>query len=206
MPLSGQQMLKLFKRAGWTVLDQRGSHVKVGKRALRETIPLHRTLARGLERKLLKRLEQTRGRYFIVNYHFRIHDSKSGIWAECLELDGCITQGRNRSQLARNMRIALNLYLDEPESSSVIFPPPLSKPSAPGIVSVEVEPAVAFSMQLRQFRINSHLTQRQAASRLGMKNLFSYQRLERRSNPSLATLKRVKALFPQLSLDAVLGS
>jgi hypothetical protein len=40
-------------------MSHRGSHVKVGKNGLRETIPLHRELAKGLERKLLKRLERT---------------------------------------------------------------------------------------------------------------------------------------------------
>jgi predicted RNA binding protein YcfA (HicA-like mRNA interferase family) len=59
--LSGEQVLRLYMKAGWVVMNRRGSHVKVGKVGLRETIPLHRELARGLERKLLKRLEQTRG-------------------------------------------------------------------------------------------------------------------------------------------------
>jgi hypothetical protein len=38
-----------------------------------------------------------------------------------------------------------------------------------------------------------------------MRSLYSYQRLERRSNPSLATIKKVKVLFPEFSLDSVLG-
>jgi predicted RNA binding protein YcfA (HicA-like mRNA interferase family) len=59
MPMSGEQMLKLYRKAGWAVISRRGSHVKVGKSGLRETIPLHRELAKGLERKLQKRLEQT---------------------------------------------------------------------------------------------------------------------------------------------------
>jgi predicted RNA binding protein YcfA (HicA-like mRNA interferase family) len=59
MPLSGEAMLRLYKMAGWIVLQRRGSHVKVGKDGLRETIPMHRELGRGLERKLLKRLEQS---------------------------------------------------------------------------------------------------------------------------------------------------
>jgi len=59
MPLSGEAMLRLYKKAGWIVLQRRGSHVKVGKDSLRETIPMHRELGRGLERKLLKRLEQS---------------------------------------------------------------------------------------------------------------------------------------------------
>jgi predicted RNA binding protein YcfA (HicA-like mRNA interferase family) len=49
-------MLKRFQRAGWTVVSRRGSHVKVGRGALREVIPMHKELKKGLERKLLKRL------------------------------------------------------------------------------------------------------------------------------------------------------
>ena len=59
MPLGGEAMLRLYKKAGWIVLQRRGSHVKVGKDSLRETIPMHKELGRGLERKLLKRLEQS---------------------------------------------------------------------------------------------------------------------------------------------------
>jgi antitoxin HicB len=139
-----------------------------------------------------------------MRYHFKVHNRKL-LWAECLELDGCVTQGKNRDDLERNMKDALNLYLEEPESSTAIFPPPLSKQDGPGIVPVEVEPPVAFALQLRQLRLQSRLTQKEAARRLGMRSLYSYQRLERRSNPSLATIKRVKALFPEFSLDSVLG-
>ncbi len=56
MPRSGEQMLRLFLTAGWSILARRGSHVKVGKDGMRETIPMHKELAIGLERKLLKRL------------------------------------------------------------------------------------------------------------------------------------------------------
>jgi len=41
------------------VMHRKGSHVKVGLRTLRETIPLHKELAKGLERRLMKRLEAT---------------------------------------------------------------------------------------------------------------------------------------------------
>lgn len=56
MPLSGKEMLKLYEKAGWTVLRQKGSHVIVGRGADRETIPLHKELKNGLERALLKKL------------------------------------------------------------------------------------------------------------------------------------------------------
>ncbi|MBN2736469.1 MAG: type II toxin-antitoxin system HicA family toxin [Spirochaetales bacterium] len=51
-------MLKRFKQHGWIELRQKGSHVTVGKGDLRETIPLHKELKKGLEQKLLKRLKE----------------------------------------------------------------------------------------------------------------------------------------------------
>jgi predicted RNA binding protein YcfA (HicA-like mRNA interferase family) len=56
MPLSGRQILQQFKNAGWIEISQKGSHVKIGKGDLRETIPMHKELKKGLEQKLLKRL------------------------------------------------------------------------------------------------------------------------------------------------------
>jgi len=100
---------------------------------------------------------------------------------------------------------ALKLYLEEPESSTVLFPAPISELSGENVVAVEVDPPVAFSLQLRQLRLQHNMTQKEAAERLGMRNLYSYQRLERRCNPSLATIKKLKSLFPYFSLDSVLG-
>lgn len=115
-----------------------------------------------------------------------------------------MTQGRTRAELEKNMREALHLYLEEPESSKVVFPPPASTPKTRNVVPVEVDPAVAFAVQLRQLRLRNRLTQKEAARRLGLRGIYSYQRLERRANPSLATIKKVKTLFPELSLDSVL--
>ena len=61
MPLSGDDMLRLYKKAGWKVISQRGSHVKVGKDALREIIPMHKELKKGLEQSLIKRLKEEGG-------------------------------------------------------------------------------------------------------------------------------------------------
>ena len=139
-----------------------------------------------------------------MTYHFRIHE-KDGLWADCIELEGCVTQGQDRVELDKNMREALNLYLEEPESSTVVFPESDSESSGANVVAVEVDPSIAFSLQLRQLRLRHNLTQKEAAKRLGMRSLYSYQRLERRSNPSLATIKKVKTVFPDFSLDSVLG-
>lgn len=56
MPLSGKEMLKKYLKQGWVVLRQNGSHVIVGKGELRETIPMHKELKKGLEKALMKRI------------------------------------------------------------------------------------------------------------------------------------------------------
>lgn len=62
MPMSGKDMLKLFRKHGWVQIRQRGSHVRVCKtvRGLLcyETIPLHKELKKGTESALLQRLEE----------------------------------------------------------------------------------------------------------------------------------------------------
>ncbi len=58
MPLSGKDMLRLYKKAGWKVISQKGSHIKVAKDSKREIILMHKELKKGIEQALLKRLEQ----------------------------------------------------------------------------------------------------------------------------------------------------
>ncbi len=60
MPISGKEMLAKFIKAGWKKIGQRGSHMKVGKDKLRQTIPMHKELKKGLEQKLLKFLEENK--------------------------------------------------------------------------------------------------------------------------------------------------
>lgn len=137
-------------------------------------------------------------------YHFRVHKGRDGLWTECLELLGCSTQADSMAELQRNAREALNLYLQEPEDSQLVFPLP-ARHSGKDIIEVPVDPGIAFSVVLRNYRISNKYTQRQVAKKLGMKNLYSYQRLERRSNPNLETLQRIKRVFPDLSVDYVLS-
>jgi predicted RNA binding protein YcfA (HicA-like mRNA interferase family) len=57
MPMSGKDMLKIFESYGRRKVRQKGSYVIVQKDGEPpETIPLHRELKNGLERKLLNRL------------------------------------------------------------------------------------------------------------------------------------------------------
>lgn len=137
-------------------------------------------------------------------YHFRIHKERGGYWAECMELRGCSTQAASLEELAASAREALNLYLEEPEDSSVSFALPQRRSRDASLLEVPVDPQIALSIVLRNFRARHNYTQKEVAEKLGMRNLYSYQRLERRSNPSLSTLQKLKEVFPGLSIDCVL--
>lgn len=142
-----------------------------------------------------------------MRYHFKVHQEKKGYWAECIELKGCITQANTKKSLIENAQEALNLYLDEPESSKTVFPEPLNYVRGKEIIEVSVDPKIAFAMVLRQERVKSHLTQSQVAKKLGLKNPYSYQRLEnsKTANPSLLTIASLKSIFPGLNLEAIVA-
>ena len=55
-------MVKKYKKAGWKVISISSSHVKMRKGKETEIIPVHKNtdLKKGLERKLLKRLEEVK--------------------------------------------------------------------------------------------------------------------------------------------------
>lgn len=143
-----------------------------------------------------------------MRYHFKIHREGKGFWANCIELEGLATQGETKEELSKNMHEALNLHLSEPADSKIIFPLPRSKVRGSSIVSVEVDPQIAFAFYLRRIRLKRGLTQKDVAQLLGFKNLYSYQRLEKAktANPELATIIHLKRLFPELNFEEIIAA
>ncbi len=141
-----------------------------------------------------------------MEYHFKIHKGGKGYWAECIELKGCATQGKDRKVLERNMKEALNAYLDEPESSRVIYPLPKVHAPNNGVAAVPVNPQVAFAFLLRRERLQKKLTQKKVAERLRV-GLYSYQRLEssRTANPRLSTIAKIRTVFPSLPIEKLVA-
>jgi len=137
-------------------------------------------------------------------YHFKVHKDSDAIWAECIELNGCSTQGENEEHLKMMMKEALNLYLDEPVESELNTPLPDEKIRGKNIVRVPVEPTIAFSLMVKHYRKERNITQKQMTELLEMKNIFSYQRLEKRTDPKLSTIIKVKKIFPEISVDYIL--
>lgn len=142
-----------------------------------------------------------------MKYHFKVHKEGDGFWAQCLELEGCITEADTFEELYENMREALNLYVEEPENSKDLaaFPDESIRPTKT-IIEVPLDPQVAFAFMVRYCRIKHSLTQAAAAKKMGFETIYSYQRLEsRKCNPSLKIIHRLKSLFPDLSIDSVVG-
>ncbi len=138
-------------------------------------------------------------------YHFRIHKEPKGYWAECIELKGCVTEADNLEKLYKNMEEALNLYLNEPEKSKITFPLPDNDLADKNIIKVPVDHKIAFAMKMKKYRSKKGLSQKQVADLLGMKNIYSYQRLEstKKANPNLSTIARIKEVFPEFNIDDI---
>lgn len=138
-----------------------------------------------------------------MKYHFKIHKEGQFFWAQCIELEGCVTQGKSIEELQDNMAEALNLYIQEPEDSDDLaaFPDPSIKKSK-NVVEVSVDPEVAFAFLVRYCRLTQGLTQKEAAKKMGFDKIYSYQRLEgKKCNPNLKTISKVKQVFPNFSVD-----
>ncbi len=54
LPVSGKQMVKVFRKIGFQVDRQRGSHIVMSKGDVILVIPNHATVAKGTERELIK--------------------------------------------------------------------------------------------------------------------------------------------------------
>lgn len=140
-----------------------------------------------------------------MKYHFKVHKEKNGYWAECIELKGCLSQGDNKGELLENLEEALNLYLSEPESSVLIFPEPKKIVKSKDIIEIQVEPNIAFAMQLRQIRQKRNLTQKAMMTILNIRHLSNYQRLEnpKKANPELKTLIKLQNHLPELNVAKI---
>lgn len=141
-----------------------------------------------------------------MNYHFKIHKEGKGFWAQCIELEGCVTQADSLKELKKNMQEALNLYIAEAEDSEDLASlPNNSIKLSTNTVKVPVDPQIAFAFLVRYYRIKNKMTQQEAAKKLGFPNIYSYQRLEtRKCNPRLETIASLKKLFPEFSIDYIL--
>ncbi len=140
-----------------------------------------------------------------MKYHFKVHAEVNGFWGECCELAGCVSQGNTLEDLKTACQEALNLFLEEPDDSRIVFPlPDDSLDTNRKLEKIPVDPEIALAVLLRDYRSSMKLTQKQAAGMLGMKNVYSYQRLEKKSNPTLSLISKIHTVFPGIGLGDIL--
>ena len=136
-----------------------------------------------------------------MRYHFKTHKEGDGYWGECIELKGCVSQGKNLKELKENLKEALDLYIDEPEDSSMVFPLPKKRIRGSNTIEVEVDSRLALAFLVRRGRLMRKWTQKMTAEKLGVP-LYSYQKLEnpKTANPEWKTLLKLLKIFPDLDL------
>ena len=136
-----------------------------------------------------------------MGYHFKVKKDGKFFVASCVELDGCRTQGLSREELETKMIEVLTLFLDEPKDSKKLFPEPRKVKTSSSLVEVFPEVRVWFSHSLRQTRLKENISQREAAKRVGIKSLSGYQKLEKRANPTIETVAKIKRAFPNFDFE-----
>ena len=109
-----------------------------------------------------------------------------------------------RPTSSRTLDEALSVYLDEPAGSGVDIPLPQENLRGRDTFAVELTPEIAFGLVLRHYRMAHKLSQNDMARKLGMQHIYSYQRLERRPNPTLGLIKKIKDALPDFPLERVL--
>lgn len=89
-----------------------------------------------------------------MRYHLKIHKETCGYSAQCIELEGCLTEADTLEDLFVNMQEALNLYIDEPENSKELAAlPDVSIKVSKTILEVPLDPQIAFAFMVRYWRI-----------------------------------------------------
>jgi predicted RNase H-like HicB family nuclease len=139
-----------------------------------------------------------------MKYHFRVHKEEGKYWAECVELDGCYTDGNTLEELKQNAVDSLTLFLDEPNDSTIEMPLPNENVNGEDIIPINVPIENAFGIVLRNYRLSHKLSQSIMAQRLGIKYIYGYQRLEKKANPTLSMIKKIIDEFPDFPIQIVL--
>lgn len=136
-----------------------------------------------------------------MKYHFNVYMEDNRYWADGIELPECQTQADSKKELVEQLLDVLNLYLDEPAGTNMVFPlPDYSLESKSEVLSISVDSKIAFSLLMRQYRISHRMSQKQAMESMGLRSRNSYARLEVKCNPSFETVNKVRQAFPDFPI------
>ncbi|MDR1964454.1 MAG: type II toxin-antitoxin system HicB family antitoxin [Planctomycetaceae bacterium] len=91
-----------------------------------------------------------------MNYHFLLHKEPIGYWAECCELEGCVTEGDSLEEVYAACKEALDVYLYQPEGSERMIPlPDETLDGKKNIITVGTDPQMTTALLLQTMTLNS---------------------------------------------------
>jgi predicted RNase H-like HicB family nuclease len=125
-----------------------------------------------------------------MKYHFKVAKDENGYTARCIELFGCYASGYNKKSLHRNMKEALDSYIEKGELC------PLPNQDLYGYEEIEPDQALAMGLLLRHARKTSGLSTREMSSKLGLRSEKTYRRMEIKTRATHEKLNKLQRLFP----------
>ena len=114
-----------------------------------------------------------------MRYHFKYYpDERGGFYGECIEIEGCRSEGNTLEELKKNFAEALNLSLQCAfhDQETFIFPDD-KYDNVKGVLSIKPDINILFANLLKYHRKHNNLTQKNVSDKLGYKSVWAYQKL-----------------------------
>lgn len=140
----------------------------------------------------------------MIQYQAKVYRDGNSYSVEFPDIPGCFSAGQTKEEAIQNARDALSLFLEEARDSNWEIPTAKARRSK-GWLWITPHFDIAIPLTIRLARLESGLTQRELAQRLGI-TFQQLQKLETpgKSNPTVKTLAAIsKALERELSIDLV---
>ncbi|HOV15683.1 MAG TPA: type II toxin-antitoxin system HicB family antitoxin [Spirochaetota bacterium] len=144
-----------------------------------------------------------------MKYHFSFEeDERGGYWGECLEIQGCLSEGNNLEDFKKNLKEALDLCLECALNDEEDFILPFDEKEIReknNILEISPEPSLMLSNMIKNLRKKYNLTQKEVAERMGYKSIWGYSKIEsgKYSNIEFKTLGKIKSVFPDIDLNLI---
>lgn len=144
-----------------------------------------------------------------MKYHFKYEaDERGGYWGECLEIQGCLSEGNDIEDLKKNFKEALDLCLECALNDEEEFVLPFEDNALnnkENILEISPDHYLILSNMLKYYRKKNMLSQKDVAQRMGYKNIWGYSKIEKGkyANIEFKTLVKIKSVFPELDLNRI---
>ena len=101
------------------------------------------------------------------------------------------------------MSEVLHQYLSSSRKTSDFLVLPCERPDllTGNIQRIKVDNSLAFGIILKYTRVKNNYTQQHLAEKLGYKNMWGYQRLEKDNDVTIKTIYKILKVLPDLPIE-----